>query len=373
MQIEKIRIGDLILNEKNIRKDLNVDDLIDSIQESGVLVPLIVTPDNVVIDGNRRLEAARQVFGNNAVITVEVKDLSEQEIIEYALITALQRESLTEKDKAGAYQQLNLLGLSDLAIAKKIGKKKTDVKAYVKAADASETAWENHTLEELVYIAEYPELEQYSGKSLIDRYDRLVAKDKFNAWLEEFALPINTTLSETEKWYDNKRHSNDGLVIKQDNKLYQHGQVVADDYTNYPYAPNSLIQVVSNELWVLEPKEETDALNGKSHFIEDIEVEDESDKYSEYLEVWGGIVERVKREISQLTITKEPNLTLVNLVCSAYGYGNLKEMALDSFDSVTFEPFYMMNGKVVHRECEAFGFIDALTTLSEKEKEVIGI
>ncbi|MFA5448894.1 MAG: ParB/RepB/Spo0J family partition protein [Clostridia bacterium] len=371
MRIETIRIGDLALNEKNIRTNLNVDDLIDSIQESGVLVPLIVTPDYTVVDGNRRLEAARRVFGEDALITVDIRNLSEQEIIEYSLITALQRENLTEKEKANAYKQLSILGLSDFTIAKKIGKKKTNVNAYIKAADIEQELWETHTLDELQFIAEYPELANYTGRALIDRYDRLVAQEKFNNWLNDFSYPENTSQSIADKWYENEDYGFDGLAIKSDNKLYHNGEVIAEDYHTYPYAPNTLIHAVSNELWIIEPKEQESATEAENEPQEALKLIDESDIYEGYLEVWGGIVERVKRKVEEVRVRKEPALSLVGIICKTYGFDDLKDMALDSFETLAIEPFFMRDGKIEHRECECLDFINAMTTLSDAERVVI--
>lgn len=370
MKIEKIRIGDLTLNANNIRKDLNVDDLIDSIEESGVLIPLIVTPDMLVVDGNRRLEAARRVYGDDAMITVEIKDLTEQEIIEYSLITALQREDLTEKEKATAYKNLSLFGLSDLAIAKKVGKKKAKVREYINAADASNEAWDSHSLEELQFIAEFPELANYHDKELISRYDKLVAKKKTESWLENFVLPDNAEMSTTERWYENKGHGFDGLVIKSDNKLYHSGEVIIDDYRNYPYAPDTLMHVVMTELWVLEPKQQENATESVVEPTNSIE-KDESDLYEECLKIWSGVTERVLRKIDELVVTKEPALTLIDIVCRTYGFDDLQDMAKDSFYNLAIEPFYMRDGKVEYRECECIDFIKAMTTLSDEEREVV--
>lgn len=69
------RISDIILGDRH-RKDMgDIEALARSIAEVGLLHPVVVTPDNVLIAGERRLRAAQQLGWNE--IPVHVVDLAE--------------------------------------------------------------------------------------------------------------------------------------------------------------------------------------------------------------------------------------------------------------------------------------------------------
>jgi len=57
MEIQKIKIQDIKI-ENRIRKDYgNIEELAQSIKEHGLLQPIVITPDNILIAGERRLKA----------------------------------------------------------------------------------------------------------------------------------------------------------------------------------------------------------------------------------------------------------------------------------------------------------------------------
>jgi len=102
-----------------------------SIQEHGIIQPLIVTNsevdnDYILIAGERRLRAA-DMAGLEFVPAI-VRDASELERLEIALIENIQRENLSPVEAALAYQKLNdEFGMSHEDIAASIGKSRTTV------------------------------------------------------------------------------------------------------------------------------------------------------------------------------------------------------------------------------------------------------
>ena len=44
-----------------IYRDSNVEDLMNSIQEVGLLQPIVVTPENIIISGHRRFKADQEL------------------------------------------------------------------------------------------------------------------------------------------------------------------------------------------------------------------------------------------------------------------------------------------------------------------------
>lgn len=114
----------------NLREE-ELRELADSIQEHGILQPLIVTYEAeedqyTLIAGERRLRAA-QIAGLEAV-PVLVRQVTDQERLEIALIENVQRSDLTPLETAEAFRQLNEeFGLSHEEIARQVGKSRVAV------------------------------------------------------------------------------------------------------------------------------------------------------------------------------------------------------------------------------------------------------
>lgn len=102
-----------------------------SIREHGVIQPLIVTrseqPDRfTLIAGERRLIAARQA--GLAEVPAIVREASEQQLIELALVENVQRADLGPLETAEAFRQLaEDFGLSHEEIAARVGKSRVSV------------------------------------------------------------------------------------------------------------------------------------------------------------------------------------------------------------------------------------------------------
>lgn len=105
-----------------------IAELAASIAEKGVLQPLLLRPVDggyEIVAGERRYRAAQQV-GLSSVPAL-VKELTDQEALELAIIENLQREALSAVEEARAFQQLAGFGQSQEAIAKAIGKSRSAV------------------------------------------------------------------------------------------------------------------------------------------------------------------------------------------------------------------------------------------------------
>lgn len=108
-----------------------LSELAESIREHGVIQPLIVmrgdTPDHyVLIAGERRLEASKRAGLTH--IPVIMREVSDQQLLEVALIENIQRADLGPLETAQAYHHLaEDFGLSHEAIASKVGKKRVTV------------------------------------------------------------------------------------------------------------------------------------------------------------------------------------------------------------------------------------------------------
>lgn len=132
--VVKIDISTIIPNPHQPRREMKAEelnDLANSIQEHGIIQPLIVQPINekgqhILIAGERRFRAAQKI-GLIKVPAIE-RMVSEQEQLELALIENVQRSDLSALDTAYAYQQLvDEFNITQEEIAKRVGKSRVSV------------------------------------------------------------------------------------------------------------------------------------------------------------------------------------------------------------------------------------------------------
>jgi len=125
--IVEIKITDIEANDKQPRKafnDATLADLSESIKEHGVVQPIIVRKQGngyQIVAGERRWRAAR--LAGKKTIPAIIKECSNLEVMELALIENLQREDLNSIEEAMAYKSLiEEYNMTQEEISKKIGK-----------------------------------------------------------------------------------------------------------------------------------------------------------------------------------------------------------------------------------------------------------
>ncbi len=129
----EVPIGDIVPNPHQPRlhfDEAKLEELAQSIREHGILQPLVVSPleggKYELIAGERRLQASKRV--GLVMVPVVVKDASEQEKLELAIIENIQRHNLNPIEEAKAYLRLvDEFGLPQDAVAKKMSKSRSAV------------------------------------------------------------------------------------------------------------------------------------------------------------------------------------------------------------------------------------------------------
>ncbi len=123
----ELKINDISPNSEQPRKRFNEDalqELADSIKENGVIQPIIVSKRGSgyrIVAGERRWRASR--LAGLKVIPAIVRDLTDQQTMEQALIENIQRQDLNPLEEAFAMDNLmKEHGLTQEALAKKLGK-----------------------------------------------------------------------------------------------------------------------------------------------------------------------------------------------------------------------------------------------------------
>ena len=116
---------------RNMLHPEELEELTDSVREHGVLQPLIVTRGElndqyILIAGERRLEAAR--LAGLSLVPVLVRQATDQQRLELAIIENIQRADLSALEEAEAYRQLaEDFALSHEGIAGRVGKSRVAV------------------------------------------------------------------------------------------------------------------------------------------------------------------------------------------------------------------------------------------------------
>ncbi|MDD2181198.1 MAG: ParB/RepB/Spo0J family partition protein [Bacilli bacterium] len=131
-EIIDIKISDLRPNPYQPRKVFDeeaIEELSNSIKEHGVIQPIIIKKaikGYEIIAGERRVRASKKV-GLEKIPAI-IRNFTDTEMMEIALLENLQRENLTAIEEAHAYQQmLRKLKLTHDELSKRVGKSRSHI------------------------------------------------------------------------------------------------------------------------------------------------------------------------------------------------------------------------------------------------------
>ena len=134
VQIKKtLRIAEIEPNRDQPRKtfsDEAITALAESIREHGMLQPILVRPLDTggyqIVAGERRWRAARMLGLDE--VPVNIRELSDTETMQIAIIENLQRENLNPVEEASGYNELiEKYGMTQEQVAKMVGKSRSAV------------------------------------------------------------------------------------------------------------------------------------------------------------------------------------------------------------------------------------------------------
>jgi len=125
-----VPIEDLVPNPHQPRQSMgDLSELVASIREKGVLEPILVRPQGSrfqIVAGERRYRAATEA--GQAEVPCIVREASDAEVMELALIENLQRRDLTAFEEADGLRVLaDAYGYTHEQMAEKLGKSRTSV------------------------------------------------------------------------------------------------------------------------------------------------------------------------------------------------------------------------------------------------------
>ena len=139
----EIKINEIEPNIGQPRKKFDDEKLIqlsESIKEHGIVQPIIVRKENniyKIVAGERRWRAAR--LAGLASVPAIIKDLSNRQVMEMALIENIQREDLNPIEEAEAYERLlNEYNMTQEELSKSIGKNRSTIANIIRLLALSE-------------------------------------------------------------------------------------------------------------------------------------------------------------------------------------------------------------------------------------------
>jgi len=139
-RVERLALSDIVPSPLQPRKSFQADqleELVESIREHGIIQPLIVRKvagKCELIAGERRWRAASQLGLKDAPVIF--REASDRHVLELALIENLQREDLNPIEEANAYRRLaDEFALRQEDIAHRVGKSRSVIANSIRLLD----------------------------------------------------------------------------------------------------------------------------------------------------------------------------------------------------------------------------------------------
>ena len=250
-----LKINDVNPNREQPRKnfeDTSLQELAESIKENGVIQPIIVTKKDSgyqIVAGERRWRASR--MAGMKVIPAIIRDLTDQQTMEQALIENIQRQDLNPLEEAFAMDNLmREHGLTQEQLAKKLGKSRPAiantvrliavdavVQDYVRNGDLSaghaRTLLALPTQEDQRRAAEYIIQKELSVRET-EEYVKLLLQPRIQAPKEELSEQMEPafTLSTKEVERQLTRQLGTKVKLKIKDQIKGKGSIVVEFY-NY--------------------------------------------------------------------------------------------------------------------------------------------
>ncbi|MBN6206518.1 ParB/RepB/Spo0J family partition protein [Ralstonia pickettii] len=202
--IEQIAITECRPNPYQPRKTFHADaieELKESILEYGIIQPLIVRKSikgYEIVVGERRFRAAKEA--GLETIPAVVKELTDEKMMELALLENLQREDLTPIEEAHAYANLmSELKITQEELANRLGKSRSHIANIVRLLSLPD---------QIIAYINNGELTMGHGRALIGLKDKTnllplanrVRKDKLNVrQVEKLVIELNEKKQEKKE------------------------------------------------------------------------------------------------------------------------------------------------------------------------------
>lgn len=212
IQVKKtLRIAEIEPNREQPRKNFSeeaISTLADSIREHGMLQPILVRPINTggyqIVAGERRWRAARMLGLDE--VPVNIRELSDFETMQIAIIENLQRENLNPIEEANGYNELiEKFDMTQDKVSKMVGRSRSAIANAVRLLTLPE---------KIIKMIENGELSAGHARALLsfdNADDMLLAATK--------ASDGGLTVRQLEKMSQKKADTNEAEKISTDKKI----------------------------------------------------------------------------------------------------------------------------------------------------------
>lgn len=180
-EVQQIPIDQCRPNPYQPRKTFHADsieELKDSILEYGIIQPLVARKSikgYEIVVGERRYRAAKEA--GLETIPVIVKELTDERMMEIALLENLQREDLTPIEEAQAYKNLiTELNITQEELSKRLGKSRSHIANMVRLLSLPDSV--------IAYVNN-GELSMGQGRALLGLKDKKLIKEVVKEILEK--------------------------------------------------------------------------------------------------------------------------------------------------------------------------------------------
>ncbi|MDQ3129503.1 MAG: ParB/RepB/Spo0J family partition protein [Acidobacteriota bacterium] len=179
----------------------NLEELTQSIRANGVVQPIIVRKKGgiyEIVAGERRWRASQRAGLQK--IPVIVKEVSDEKLLELALIENIQRQELNPIEEARAYKNLvEKLGLTQEIIAERVGKNRTVITTALRLLKLPKD------IQELV---EEEKISAGHGRALL-----MISEIETQRQLTKNIIELSLSVRETEKAIK-RLNKNSGLTVE---------------------------------------------------------------------------------------------------------------------------------------------------------------
>jgi ParB family transcriptional regulator, chromosome partitioning protein len=203
--VREIKISECRPNPYQPRKvfaEEAIEELKQSILEHGILQPIIARKSikgYEIVVGERRFRAAQSA--NLEKIPAVIRELTEQQMMELAILENLQREDLSPIEEASAYQALmERLHLTQEEVAKRLGKSRPHIANHVRLLSLPANI-QQLIIDGKISMGHGRALLGLRNKEIIPRVAEKVVKESMNVrQLEQYIQQLNEPVSrETKK------------------------------------------------------------------------------------------------------------------------------------------------------------------------------
>lgn len=215
--VREIKLRELRPNPYQPRKSFRleaIEELKQSIMEHGILQPIIARKSikgYEIVAGERRYRAAKEA--GLETVPVVVRELSEQQMMELAILENLQREDLNPIEEAAAYQTLlEKLEFTQEQLANRLGKSRPHIANHVRLLSLPEGI-RRYISDGEISMGHGRALLGLKKKELLKPVADKILKEGMNVrQLEQYIHQLNDTVSRETK---PKKQEKKDIFIKQ--------------------------------------------------------------------------------------------------------------------------------------------------------------